>query len=146
MCDLVWQYCLRTFCSGVLFRGSAAVAQLTVNQLVAGSNPAPGATKRRVYLGSFFRCTEVKDPNGKNNQIFVILPSCLRYNFHRICVEVEVEVEVEDYSFISKPSKPSSTDPALTKSSTSAPSPQPNKQQMRSKLITSRTQQDVYLV
>ena len=26
-----------------LFRGSAAVAQLTVNQLVAGSNPAPGA-------------------------------------------------------------------------------------------------------
>ena len=27
-----------------IFRGSAVVAQLTVNQLVAGSNPAPGAT------------------------------------------------------------------------------------------------------
>ena len=26
-----------------LFPGGAAVAQLTVNQLVAGSNPAPGA-------------------------------------------------------------------------------------------------------
>ena len=31
--------------SAQLFRGSAAVAQLTVNQLVAGSNPAPGAMK-----------------------------------------------------------------------------------------------------
>lgn len=28
-----------------VFRGSAAVAQLTVNQLVAGSNPAPGAMR-----------------------------------------------------------------------------------------------------
>lgn len=29
--------------SATLFRRSAAVAQLTVNQLVAGSNPAAGA-------------------------------------------------------------------------------------------------------
>ncbi len=31
-----------------MIRGSAAVAQLTVNQLVAGSNPAPGANLVRV--------------------------------------------------------------------------------------------------
>lgn len=28
-----------------IFRGSAAVAQFAVNELVAGSNPAPGATR-----------------------------------------------------------------------------------------------------
>lgn len=38
-----------------LFRGSAAVAQLTVNQLVAGSNPAPGAKPRKMKPELNFR-------------------------------------------------------------------------------------------
>lgn len=31
----------------IIFPGSAAVAQLAVNQLVVGSNPTPGAWKQK---------------------------------------------------------------------------------------------------
>ena len=36
------------------FPGSAAVAQLTVNQLVVGSNPTPGAQKNMANLSHIF--------------------------------------------------------------------------------------------
>ena len=50
--------------SGVLFRRSAAVAQLTVNQLVAGSNPAAGAMKNDLpFGGSFFIILVGLNPN-----------------------------------------------------------------------------------
>jgi hypothetical protein len=41
-----------------LFRGGAAVAQLTVNQLVAGSNPAHGANIGKV--GEWFNPSVLK--------------------------------------------------------------------------------------
>ena len=44
------------------FRSGAAVAQVTVNHLVAGSNPAFGATLRtEVLLGAFFYVCAVRD-------------------------------------------------------------------------------------
>jgi hypothetical protein len=40
------------------FRGGAAVAQRTVNPLVAGSNPAPGAIRKNIGREPMFSFTE----------------------------------------------------------------------------------------
>ena len=52
--------------SKTIFPGGAAVAQLTVNQLVAGSNPAAGAKTimLKIFLTKIF--------------LFVMIMSCLR--------------------------------------------------------------------
>ena len=42
------------FLNNLTFRGSSAVEQLTVNQLVAGSNPAPGAKKKPLQIAKVF--------------------------------------------------------------------------------------------
>ena len=52
-CETLFGAEYRRFVSKLLIRGSAAVAQLTVNQLVAGSNPAPGANKNPPLAGGF---------------------------------------------------------------------------------------------
>ena len=43
----------------IIIRSSAAVAQLAVNQLVAGSNPASGAMKMPPFAGGIFMATKL---------------------------------------------------------------------------------------
>ena len=74
------------FGDNLIFPGSAAVAQLAVNQLVVGSNPTPGASNFWVCLDDVNRLKQAKKQRTQ-----FILSSFV------IVKDVKIGVNREDY-------------------------------------------------